>query len=90
MVPDVFNPDEGTLASALRAAKDSARREVPLKIMLMPTSVPMTHSLLDGQDRQMRMARIRVTTPSTRSQFAPGMGRKRKDRTNSRMPSMNR
>jgi len=41
------------------------RREKPLKIMLMPTSVPMTQTELAGQERQIMMARMRVMTPST-------------------------
>jgi len=51
------------------------RREKPLKIMLMPTSVPMTQTELAGQARQIMMARIRVMTPSTMSQPAPWRGR---------------
>ena len=43
------------------------RRETPLKIMLMPTSVPMTQTELTGQERQIMTARMRVTMPSTRA-----------------------
>ena len=53
------------------AASESMRREMPLKIMLMPTSVPMTQTELAGQERQIMMARMRVTMPSTMSQPAP-------------------
>ena len=31
-----------------RAASESISREVPLNNMLIPTSVPMTHPVLDG------------------------------------------
>ncbi len=64
----------------LRAARESIRREIPLKSMLIPTSVPMTHSVLDGHVLQIMTARIRVMIPSNSSQREPGMGRSRNDK----------
>src|SRR6267378_3002013 len=55
-----------------RAAREIIRRVIPLKSMLIPTSVPSTHSVLDGQVRQIRTARIKVTMPSTKSHPDPG------------------
>ena len=43
------------------------RRENPLKIMLMPTRVPMTQTELTGQVRQIMMARMRVMAASKRA-----------------------
>lgn len=72
------------------AARESMRRENPLKIMLMPTRVPMTQTVLAGQERQIKKARIRVMMPSRRSQFAPWRGRTWKERTISTTPSKKR
>ena len=72
------------------AARESMRREKPLKIMLMPTSVPMTQMELAGQERQIMMARMRVMTPSTMSQPAPWRGRSWKYWMNSTMASKKR
>lgn len=74
-------------ATTVRAANDSIKRETPLKSMLIPTSVPITHGVLEGQLLQIRMARIRVMIPSKRSQRDPGMGRSRNDNINSRIAS---
>ena len=51
------------------------RREIPLKTMLMPTSVPMTQTELAGHARQIMTARMRVMMASSRSQLAPWRGR---------------
>ena len=66
------------------------RREKPLKIMLMPTSVPMTQMELAGQERQIMTARMRVMMPSMRSQTAPWRGRSWKYWMNSTMDSKKR
>jgi hypothetical protein len=48
------------------AATLSMRRVVPVRIMLIPTNVPITHSELDGHCRQTIRPRIKVTIPSIR------------------------
>jgi len=58
-------------------------RAIPLKIMLIPTSVPMTHAALSGQVRQIITAKIKVIIASTNSHPEPGAGRKRTARMNS-------
>ena len=44
------------LLVTLRAARESMRREAPLNSMLIPTSVPITHSVLDGHVLQIMTA----------------------------------
>ena len=51
------------------------RREKPLKIMLMPMIVPMTHTELAGHARQIMRARMRVMIPSKMSHPEPARGR---------------
>ncbi|MGB8342323.1 MAG: hypothetical protein WCE51_12095, partial [Chthoniobacterales bacterium] len=46
------------------AARESMNLEMPLKIRLMPTKVPMTQTELDGHCRQIRIPRMRVMIPS--------------------------
>jgi hypothetical protein len=53
------------------AATLSMRRVVPVRIMLIPTNVPITHSELDGHCRQTIRPRIKVTIPSKRIQPDP-------------------
>jgi hypothetical protein len=66
-----------------RAAGEIARRDVPLNCMLIPTSVPITHSVLDGHVFQIMTARIRVTMPSNSSHPEPGSGRNASPKTTS-------
>src|ERR1035441_1814669 len=40
---------QATLETMRRAARDNDKRAVPLNSMLIPTKVPITHSVLDGQ-----------------------------------------
>src|SRR5258708_13577286 len=68
---------------SFRAAMESMSRAIPLKIMLIPTSVPMTHAALSGQVRQIITAKIKVIIASTNSHPEPGAGRKRTARMNS-------
>jgi hypothetical protein len=75
-VQPLFLAAYARFGTSWRAASDSMSREVPLKSMLMPTSVPMTHSVLDGQVRQIITARISVITPSKSSQPAPASRRR--------------
>ena len=58
-----------------RADMEIASRDIPLKIRLMPTSVPITHSVLAGHVQKIIKARTRVTTPSNTSQPDPCTGR---------------
>src|SRR6266446_1729966 len=64
----VFFEDEtlayAALGISLRAATESINLEIPLNIRLMPTSVPITQTELDGHCRQIKIPRIRVMTPS--------------------------
>ena len=62
-------------ATTRRTARLSIRRVMPLKNMLIPISVPTTHTALDGQVLQIITARISVTIPSTSSQPLPGASR---------------
>ena len=71
-------------ATARRAASESISRVVPLKMRLMPTSVPMTQGLLEGHVLQTRTATIRVTIPSTSNQAEPE--RPRGDRLDRDLP----
>lgn len=64
------------------AARESIRRAVPLNSMLIPTSVPITHSDCHGHSLQMMTTRITVTIPSKSSQPQPGRGRRRNDKIN--------
>jgi len=50
-----------------RAADDSMNLEIPLKIKLMPTRVPITQTELDGQRRHIRYPRMSVTIPSNKT-----------------------
>src|SRR5580692_7022167 len=59
------------LCCRLLAATLSMRRVVPVRIMLIPTNVPITHSELDGHCRQTIRPRIKVTIPSKRIQPDP-------------------
>jgi len=59
------------LAKDLRQASENISREMPLKSILMPTSVPMAQMVLKGHVLQIIMARIRVTTPSRIIQARP-------------------
>ena len=49
-----------------RTANESITREIPLKIKLIPTKVPMTQTELDGHCAQIKIPRISVTIPSNR------------------------
>jgi len=53
-----------------RTANDSMTLEMPLKIKLMPTKVPITQTELDGQRRQIKNPRIKVIMPSNKTQPA--------------------
>src|SRR5271165_1942833 len=68
-------PAYATLCSIRFAERLSIRRVIPVKTMLMPTSVPITHSELEGHCRQTSTPRIRVTMPSNRIHPDPGMAR---------------
>ena len=59
------------VVTARRAASEIIKRDTPLKKMLMPTSVPMAHSVLDGQVAQSIPPRTIVITPLSRNQDAP-------------------
>jgi hypothetical protein len=50
---------------------ESISRVIPLKSMLIPTSVPMAHSVLAGLVLQIRTLRTRVTMPSNTSHPRP-------------------
>src|SRR5712671_1379494 len=82
-------PDHGcaSLAAKRRAVRENIKRETPLKSMLTPTSVPIAHSVLHGQVLQIMKARITLTIPSKSSQPAPGIDRRKYDKTNSNTPS---
>ena len=69
---------------------NSISRVVPLKRMLSPTSVPITHSVLDGHVLQTRKPRMSVTIPSSKNQTAPGPERCWKKRIISITPSISR
>src|SRR5271165_1178145 len=75
------------LGATFLAARPSIRRVVPVMIMLIPTSVPITHSELDGHCRHTSKPRISVTTPSNRIQPEPGLPRALKYATRSNTPS---
>jgi hypothetical protein len=62
-------------AEMRRTASDRTNREMPLKKMLMPTSVPITHVALDGHVLQIMHASTSVTSPSNSSQTAPDVPR---------------
>src|SRR5208337_4071243 len=66
-------PAYATLCSIRFAERLSIRRVIPVKTMLMPTSVPITHSELEGHCRQTSTPRINVTMPSNRIHPDPGM-----------------
>jgi hypothetical protein len=53
-----------------RTANDSMTLEMPLKIKLMPSRVPITQTELDGQRRQIKNPRIKVIMPSNKTQPA--------------------
>jgi len=72
-IRNVLPTTYASLATKRRAAKHSIRRATPLKRMLMPTSVPITHSLPDSQILQIITARTRVMVPSSR---VPGKHRR--------------
>jgi len=82
-----FRPTENEHA---RAAASTPRRPTPLKIKLTPSSVPMTHSLLDGHVDQIAAARKSMTTPLNTSQAEAPSRRKCHARTNSRIACMER
>ena len=63
---------------------------MPRKTMLIPTSVPTTHSALDGQVLQIMAASIRVMMASANSHPLPGDGRSWSDMTSSTTPSTKR
>ena len=62
--------------------------EMPLKIKLIPTRVPMTHTELDGQRRQIKNPRINVTIPSNKTHPAFEVPRMLKYKTISTIPSI--
>jgi hypothetical protein len=59
-----------------RAAIQSISRVVPLKNILIPMSVPITHTALEGPVLQIMMATTRVTIPSTQQPAAAWHGSK--------------
>lgn len=63
------------LQRVLRAARPSMKRDMPLKIRLMPSSVPMAQTELAGHCSQIRIPRSRVTSPSTSTQSEWWKGR---------------
>jgi len=76
---------------ATRGQRNSqTRNAMPLNSMLIPTSVPMHHPVLDGHVLQIMTAKIRVTIQSNRSHSDPGSGRSVNPKTNSRIASANR
>lgn len=74
---------QANFVTRLRAASESIRRVAPLKIILIATSVPITHSVLAGQVLQIIIARIGVTIPSSSSHPQPCRGRIWNDRISS-------
>jgi hypothetical protein len=64
----IFFEDEtlayAALGISLRAAIESINLERPLNIRLMPTSVPITQTELEGHCLQIKIPRIRVMIPS--------------------------
>src|SRR5208337_326875 len=75
-----------TPCSTRRAARLIISRVVPVMIMLIPTSVPITHNELEGHCRQTSTPRIRVTIPSNRIQTDPAACRLWKYATRSKTP----
>jgi hypothetical protein len=71
-------------------AREIIRREIPLNSILIPTSVPITHSLPDGHGLKINKARISVTSASNINQTQPVRERIWNDKINSRMPSANK
>jgi len=71
-----------------RAADDSMNLEIPLKIKLMPTRVPITQTELDGQRRHIRYPRMSVTIPSNKTHPAFAAPRMLKYKTISTSPSI--
>ena len=53
-----------------RVAAERLNREIPLKMRLMPTSIPSTQAELDGHWDQIIIARISVMIASSRTQPA--------------------
>src|SRR5258706_1474318 len=78
------------LVAMRRAARESIKREIPLKSMLTPTRVPIAHSVLHGQVLQIRKARITLTIASNRIQPAPVSVRSQYKIMNSRSLSIQR
>ncbi len=66
------------LGISLRAATESITLERPLNIRLMPTSVPITQTELEGHCLQIKIPRIRVMTPSNSTHPEFGTWRIRK------------
>ena len=66
-----FKHDHATLCSTRLAARLIIRRVVPVMIMLIPTSVPITHNEPEGHCLQTSRPRIKVMMPSTRIQPDP-------------------
>ena len=58
---DVDYAEAGVIS---RTASESINLEIPLKIKLIPTKVPITQTELDGHRAQIKIPRIRVTIPS--------------------------
>ncbi len=58
--------DQATLVTTRRAATHSIKRVILLQSLLIPTSVPIIHSVLEGHVLQIITARISVTMPSSR------------------------
>src|SRR5262249_14536354 len=73
-----------------RTANESMILEMPLKIKLMPTKVPITQTEPDGQRRQIKKPRIKVIMPSNKTQPAFAAPRILKYKTISTTPSNRR
>ena len=65
-----------------RIANESMNLEIPLKIRLMPTKVPMTQTELDGHCAQIRIPKISVMASSTTLsvQASPAAKERQRDR----------
>src|SRR5215471_1562840 len=66
----ISQPVAGVMRLGRRVAAERLSREIPLKIRLMPTSIPSTQPELDGHWDQIIIARISVMIASNKTQPA--------------------
>ncbi len=75
----------GRLGMETPRCRQHTQAPTPLKIMLTPITVPMTHPLFAGQVLQIRTKKISVTTPLKTSHADPPTGRNFHASANSRI-----